>query len=115
YWFVPGGRIYKGESIAAAIARISQAELGFAIDLEDTQYLGLYEHFYQTSSFDEGVSTHYVVNAFECQLKRFGGSLALPEDQHSDYQWLSVPELLDDESVHRYSRWYFQPGVGVKP
>jgi colanic acid biosynthesis protein WcaH len=37
-WFVPGGRIRKNESLASAFIRITQTELGSALNLEQ-QYL----------------------------------------------------------------------------
>jgi colanic acid biosynthesis protein WcaH len=66
FWFVPGDRILKGESLANAFKRLTFVEL----DIVDAQYLGLYEHFYNDSIYTDehegiDISTHYVVNGFE--------------------------------------------------
>ena len=73
FWFVPGGRILKGESLAVAFKRLTLDELGVEVDISDARYLGLYEHFYDDSIFSHestaaAVSTHYVVNGFEIML-----------------------------------------------
>ena len=39
YWFVPGGRIRKNETIAEAIARISSTELGIDLSINDVSDL----------------------------------------------------------------------------
>lgn len=113
-WFVPGGRIAKGESIAEAFLRLTHVELGIALSLDGSSYLGLYEHFYEDSAVDPGVTTHYVVNAFSLTLEQPGESIDLPKDQHSEYRWLSVAELLADEAVHLHTKWYFQKEKGYK-
>lgn len=113
-WFVPGGRIAKGESIAEAFRRLTHVELGMALSLDGSSYLGLYEHFYEDSAVDPDVATHYVVNAFSLTLEQPGETVDLPKDQHSGYRWLTVAELLADEAVHLHSKWYFQKENGYK-
>ena len=44
YWFVPGGRIAKGETLEAAFAAISLRELGQAMVLADATLAGAYTH-----------------------------------------------------------------------
>lgn len=46
YWFVPGGRIFKDESFEIAFKRITFEELGYQITLDQANFLGVYEHFY---------------------------------------------------------------------
>lgn len=46
YWFVPGGRIRKNETLSQAIHRISKTELGFEISLDDVELIGAYDHIY---------------------------------------------------------------------
>jgi colanic acid biosynthesis protein WcaH len=60
YWFVPGGRVFKNESLEQAFKRISKTELNVEIERYQTWLLGLYDHFYQDSVFDEGIDTHYI-------------------------------------------------------
>ena len=110
YWFVPGGRVYKNESLAAAFRRLTLAELGVMLVIEDATYLGLFEHFYEDSVFGENVSTHYVVNAFELTLRQPLESL--PTQQHTTYQWWCEPDLLAAADVHCHTQWYFSKEKG---
>lgn len=115
FWFVPGGRILKDESIANAFKRLTLNELGITIDIKDARYLGLYEHFYPGSIFSDdvtqsSVSTHYVVNAFEVVFPEY--NVELPKEQHGEYRWFSEDELLASVEVHDHSKWYFDKTKG---
>ncbi len=89
-WFVPGGSIRKNETLAVALARISEGELGVALSMSDVRFAGVYEHFYDTNFAEvDGVSTHYVVLAYVVQ--RTFDTDDLPAGQHSDWAWLSDP------------------------
>src|ERR1035437_8231151 len=48
YFFFPGGRITKNETLAAAFRRISLAELGAEKRIEEARFLGAFEDFYTT-------------------------------------------------------------------
>lgn len=113
YWFVPGGRIRKGETLVRAFSRITASELGVALNIKDARYLGLYEHFYDDSVFSEQdprVSTHYIVNGFEVMLPE--GHCSLPFDQHNQYKWLMEEEFCNSDDVHLHSRWYLYKEKG---
>lgn len=113
FWFVPGGRIRKNESLAAAFKRLTLDELGIELHIQNATYLGLYEHFYDDSIFTDtgkSVSTHYVVSAFEIVVDSV--DLSLPDQQHNDYRWQTEADLLIDSEVHVHSKWYFQKGKG---
>jgi colanic acid biosynthesis protein WcaH len=87
-WFVPGGRVYKGETVSRALARISQAELGITLSDEDVQFLGVYDHLYDSNFAEvDGVSTHYVVLAYG--ITRNLDIKDLPGEQHSRWSWVS--------------------------
>lgn len=110
FWFVPGGRILKNETLAQAFARLTLIELGQAILLHDASHHGLYEHFYADNVFSDeqpyaDISTHYVVNAFRIKLP---ADFSLPEQQHSAWCWLTPQQLLQDTQVHEHTKWYFQ-------
>lgn len=105
YWFVPGGRIQKNESMKAAFTRLCQNELGLTCSIEQAKCLGPFEHFYNDSVFGEYVSTHYVVLGYEIVVEE--SQLKLPKEQHSQYQWFDVNTLLTQENVHQHSKWYF--------
>ncbi|WP_232522290.1 GDP-mannose mannosyl hydrolase [Marinimicrobium alkaliphilum] len=105
YWFVPGGRILKGERLSEAFKRLSVAEFGNVIKLEDAKPLGVFEHLYDDSSFDDSVGTHYVVIAYEVFIDP--DLSQLPDSQHADYRWFCVDELLSSENVHDNTKAYF--------
>ncbi|WP_371185683.1 GDP-mannose mannosyl hydrolase [Thalassotalea maritima] len=105
FWFVPGGRILKGERVDTAFSRLVKAELGVDMTMSQAKSLGVYDHFYDDYVFGEGISTHYVVLAYEIEVDIKVD--ALPTSQHSNYKWFDVETLLADESVHCHSKWYF--------
>jgi len=106
YWFVPGGRIYKNETISEAFSRISFNELGYTLPIENASFLGVYEHFYKNGFYDENVSTHYIVLGYEVNYD-FSMNL-LPKVQHNTYKIVSVNALLQDTEVHPNVKLYFK-------
>lgn len=104
YWFTPGGRIYKNETMADAFKRIAHDELGIDTSIEHASFIGTFEHFYNDSVFGDHISTHYVVLAYTLQHSTF---TSLIHDQHNAYHWQTIEALLVDESVHTHVKWYF--------
>jgi colanic acid biosynthesis protein WcaH len=105
-WFVPGGRIHKGETLEQAFRRISQAELGVALERGGARFLGVYEHFYPDNAFGEDFGTHYVVLGYALTVDALP---ALPREQHQEYRWWPVEELLAAKGVHPNTQAYFRP------
>jgi len=106
-WFVPGGKIQKDERIADAIRRISEVELGVEISPDKAHIKGVYEHLYPDNFAEApGISTHYIVLAYEVHLK--SALLAPPPDQHANYKWLTIQEILGDPKVHVNTKAYFK-------
>lgn len=116
-WFVPGGRIRKDEAISDAFVRLTEAELGRAVPQGEWRFLGIFEHFYPDNFSGEDFSTHYVVMGYEICLDIDLASL--PQEQHSDYRWWGVDEMLASDEVHLHSKWYLQcsaiptPGIAT--
>jgi colanic acid biosynthesis protein WcaH len=107
WYFVPGGRISKNETLAAAFKRISLAELGVVKRIEEARFLGIYEHIYATNNHElAGFGTHYVVLAHE--LTSPIHDLPLPIDQHGEFAWLTEAELLLCPEVHANTKAYFK-------
>jgi colanic acid biosynthesis protein WcaH len=111
YWFVPGGRILKNETLSNAFSRLTQNELGLSLSISKARYIGLFEHFYSDSIFGQDVDTHYIVQGFEIVVE---SDLPLPPLQHSDYRWLLEADLLESDDVHNHSKWYFQQDKGFR-
>jgi colanic acid biosynthesis protein WcaH len=107
YWFVPGGRITKNESLAEAFKRITLDELGEVFSITDAQLIGLYDHFYDDYVFGEEVNTHYVAIAYVLRLTQPLSKLPM-DIQHGDYRWFSKDELVSMDSIHKHSKWYFE-------
>jgi len=103
YFFSIAGRINKNETIDNAMARVALNKLN--IYLKSTpEFIGVFEHFYDDSMY-ENVSTHYVNLAYEYEVKEIPN---LPTEQHSEYQWFSIDELLESKQVHKYTKDYFR-------
>ncbi|PRO74698.1 GDP-mannose mannosyl hydrolase [Alteromonas alba] len=106
YWFVPGGRVQKNEKLDKAFLRLTEAELGIAIERSAANFMGVFEHLYEDSAFDESVSTHYVVLGYELNLDI--ALDALPKEQHNQYAWMASDELLKRDDVHVHTKWYVE-------
>jgi colanic acid biosynthesis protein WcaH len=104
-WFVPGGIIRKGETLQEAFARITRDELGHSMLLSEARLKGVYEHFYEENAAEvEGISTHYIVLAYELVWRN--STASLPFDQHEDYGWFSEQEIVDHPQVHANTKAY---------
>lgn len=108
FWFVPGGRISKGESLADAFAAIATRELGRKLDIDAARLVGAYTHLYDDNFMGrEGIPTHYVVLAYRIETDL---DLAdLPADQHGAFRWIDPQNLpaADRDSIHENTRAYF--------
>jgi colanic acid biosynthesis protein WcaH len=68
------------------------------------KFIGVFEHFYDDSIY-KNVSTHYVDIAYEYEVEEIPD---LPTEQHNEYQWFSIDELLNSIQVHEYVKDYFR-------
>jgi len=107
YFFVPGGRIFKNETIKVAFERIASTEVGICLPFEAALLFGVYEHFYSTNRFgDASYGTHYIVLAYEANVAgdtkvKLGGS-------QSAYEWVAESVVLTEPCVHDYVKAYFK-------
>lgn len=107
-WFTLGGRVLKSETIQNAIKRIAKDEL--SVNLESKPYfIGVFEHLYDDSIFEK-TSTHYVNLAYEVTIKN---SIDFPTEQHSEYKWFLIEELMHSNEVHTYVKDYFTEELGT--
>lgn len=105
FLFVPGGRVFKGERLSAALTRIAREELGHIVDPTLARLHGVFEHFYSDNAFGEpDTPTHYIVMA--CVLAAPAGEVR-SDEQHRGFIRLSRSELLSHPHVHTYTRNYF--------
>jgi len=106
YWFVPGGRILKDESMDDAFQRLCKVELGVECCRTQAQFLGPFEHFYSDYVFGDDITTHYVVLGYQIDLDLTLDEL--PSEQHNLYRWFTRDEMLTRDDVHKHSRWYVE-------
>jgi colanic acid biosynthesis protein WcaH len=102
YWFAPGGRILKNESLDQAFNRISEAELGKTFKRGSAKLLGVYEHFYRDSSFGidgDAPDTHYVVLGYLLEVQE-PSCLTPPPEQHDSYRWWTASQIKENADVH---------------
>ena len=106
YWFVPGGRIRKNETIQIAFERICLQELNVNIPFLQATLLGSYNHIYEDNFLGQpDINTHYVVLAYTLQLET---DISIqPDRQHHSLNWWSVANILDDNNVHKNTKAYF--------
>lgn len=105
FWFVPGGRVLKGETLDAAFKRLTRVELGVELERSQARFIGLYEHFYDDSVFGEQPKTHYVVLGHHLKVGK--SNIKLGQEQHASSQWVAA-EFIHNLSSHRYTRDYFE-------
>ena len=107
WWFVPGGRVRKNESLDEAFRRVTEAELRHPLERADAEFVGVYEHFYSDSALDEETPTHYVVLAYRSAMTDLPQG-ALPDDQHRQVGWWPAERIRSATDVHPYTQAYFQ-------
>jgi colanic acid biosynthesis protein WcaH len=109
FWFVPGGRVFKNETLEDAFKRLSIMELGEAYKRHQAKLLGITDHFYSDSIFGDHLSTHYINAAYLIKVKT--EELKLPYgEQHNAWRWVKLSEVESDDSIHHYSK-VFMPGL----
>jgi len=123
-WFTPGGRIRKGEPLAAALRRVAAEELGLAQEralalAQGGKPMGAWDHFYPDAAFSPTVTTHYVNLPYAASLSEAEvNALNLPVgEQHGHWQWLPLALAADlvHEHVKPYVAWLQARAPGAAP
>ncbi|MHB0776582.1 GDP-mannose mannosyl hydrolase [Halomonas sp. WWR20] len=110
YWFVPGGRVLKNETLDRAFQRLSLNELGITFSRKQAKMLGVYEHFYEDNVFhssSKGASTHYIVLGYWLILPH-EQELAPPLSQHGEYHWWAPEEMKGSKVIHENTHAYIK-------
>lgn len=97
-WFVPGGRIQKGEKRVEAVQRVAQKELGVNVRIE--QELGAYDHLYAESDVPNSGGKHYVANGYVVHPESETFRLDSQHDQARVFEEGNLPQL------HEYVKKY---------
>ena len=104
YWFIPGGRVLKGETRREAVGRVAADELG--IEVEIVESLGAFEHLYDTSDVPGVDSKHYLANGYVVDV--LDGEPE-PDAQHDAFRVFRSPP----EPCHEYVRAYVEAAETV--
>ncbi|EGT0651223.1 GDP-mannose mannosyl hydrolase [Citrobacter braakii] len=107
YWFVPGGRVLKDETLELAFMRLTEEELGRKFSITDGRFFGVWQHFYDDNFSGSSFSTHYIVLGYRLSIN--ASTLVLPSKQHDTWRWEKPDELNADSNVHTNSQAYFNP------
>ncbi|WP_179997132.1 GDP-mannose mannosyl hydrolase [Acinetobacter sp. YH16050] len=110
YWFVPGGRVRKNETLDDAFVRLVKEELGIesGITRADAKFLGVFEHFYDDCVFGDDVSTHYIVLGYNITIedKKNDNFLNL-DKQHTSFIWVNDKRVFLKKNIHKNILYYF--------
>lgn len=85
-WFVPGGRVQKGERLDEAVDRVAREELGVAVAID--RRLGVYEHLYDVADVPGAGGKHYVPVAY---VVTPASTAFDPDDQHAELRVFRPP------------------------
>ena len=92
YW-VPGGRVFKGEKVIEACSRKSLEELGLEVDPSEWSFVGYYEADFVKNAFEADTHYHVICLTFICNRLMDSSKINL-DSQSSDY--ILVSELPED-------------------
>ena len=81
-WWVPGGRVHKGETVENACHRKVKEELN--IEITNLRLIGYYEDLYENNDFELEDMIHTVSIVFEATTKSLDITL---DDQSSDWDF----------------------------
>ena len=112
FYFVPGGRIRKGENIKQALNRILENETGQCIikeQKENIKFLGVYEHFYDENFLSNNrYNSQYIVLSYILPLTCLSEfKKEIFKNQHSDYIWYNYQKPNVNIKIHTYTSDYF--------
>ena len=87
-WSLPGGRLFRDESIPQAIRRICSEEVG--LDILEAEFLGYENTVFDADPFGHGEGTHTVNLVFTA--KALGKKIRL-DPTHSTYRWVPCKDI----------------------
>jgi len=98
-WFVPGGSVFKRETLIEATRRVAREEIGTDVVVDDR--LGTYEHFYDAAATPGVETKHYLATAYVVTPR---GAALSSDDQHSALRVFDAPFPPVHDYVERYVR-----------
>ena len=112
FFFVPGGRIRKGESLFIATQRILNSEINYGISEQDFSkfsLLGVFQHFYDDNFCgNKSFSSHYIVTTYLVSLRLLNiVNSRIFKEQHKEYIWYNKNSN-KKISIHPYCKEYIK-------
>lgn len=103
-WWLPGGRIIKGEKLKKAALRKCKEEMGLKVAIKGI--IGADETLFKDSPFGDLTHTINIV------MLGLTGKNAMPklDNQGSEWKWFKTPE----KKFHPYVRKYFEIALASK-
>ena len=112
FYFVPGGRVRKGEKLDDTVIRLLKEELQYEFinNQVSKSLLGVYQHFYDDNFMgNNDFNSHYVTIAylinFEELIPQFSSDI---KEQHSEYVWYEENMKFKNIKIHKYSMDYLK-------
>lgn len=102
-WFVPGGRIYKNETIEDALRRVLKDELGVGNYEGEYTIVSVSDHIYDTCFYEQDPSytnTHYIVLGVEVSIPSSKIQYERILEQHTRYEWMTPYQMIHHVDVH---------------
>ena len=94
YWWIPGGRILKGELIEKAVLRKAKEETG--LDVKIKKLLGVKETIFKKGFFGNSVHTLNIIF-----LAKAKSNKVKMDFQNSEYKWFSKTEKKLDPYIRQ--------------
>ena len=107
FFFIPGGRILKEETLEFACLRLTKNELGIEIPLNKFIFHTNTQHIYKNNFFNNDYSTHYVCLCYKYELNEKEYKSINIDQQHDDILWLTQDEILKHDLTHINTKNYF--------
>jgi len=104
FWFVPGCRTYKNETLMQGVQRVALSELGITIDINKLKLLGVYDHIYNNNFDNNDFGTHYVVTAYMIILDK--KPIINIDGQHEKIAWIPINKVKLNDNIHQYTKNY---------
>ena len=106
YFFTPGVRTRKLETLSMGIIRVGKMELDIDIEPDEAILIGVYDHIYENNFSNNKFGTHYVVNAYLMNLTKNQVEQINSDQQHSELKWISLDKINDEPKVHQLVKNY---------
>lgn len=115
FYFVPGSRVRKSETIKEAIRRVCNFELG--VELTEPKFSGVYEHVYTNNFVNNDFGTHYLCFGYKFCVddtvkNKINNSVFY--NQHSHILWETEEKLMSNDYVHENCKAYFTEKSNIR-